>query len=187
MSDQPSTETVEKKNESNTQDVKDENKEQDSWKNGEKFDAEKAQALIEKLREEAKGKKALEKKVSEFETKEKELAQKDMTELQKAQLRLDELEKENKAIKRSQMQRTATDKFKLPSEFAELLPGETLEEMEAKAESLSKALPKQNNLPNLNPTNPNGNVSETRDQKKARLAGGSTDIFARGGGVNFVD
>lgn len=149
---------------------------------GEPFDAERAKALIDKLRNEVKALKPFEKKAVELEALKRQQEEAEMTELQKAQKRIAELEEKTKAAERREMQRQAADKFKLPPALAELIPGDTLEAIEAKAEELAKALPQAKPPTNLSPTNPSGNTAETEAQKRERLLGGSKDIW-KGGGV----
>lgn len=148
----------------------------------EPFDAERAKALIDKLRGEVKALKPFEKKAVELEALEAKRKEAEMTELQKAQKRIEELEAVTKAAARREMQRAAAEKWKLPPAIAELIPGDTAEAIEAKAEELAKALPGAKPTTNLSPTNPAGNAAETEAQKRERLLGGSKDIW-KGGGV----
>lgn len=150
----------------------------------EPFDAERAKALIDKLRGEVKALKPFEKRVTELEALKRQQEEAEMTELQKAQKRVAELEASVKAAERREMQRQAAEKYKLPPAIAELLPGDTQEAIEAKAEELAKAIPQKPTAPNLSPTNPAGNTAETPDQKRERLMGGAKDIW-KGGGVNW--
>jgi len=144
----------------------------------EKFDKDRAMDLIKKLRGENKelGKKA--KKADEFELAETKRKEAEMTELQKAQAKVAELEAKVKADARRELQRVIAAKHKLPAELADLLPGETEEEMEAKAAALAKAIPA---VPNLSPNNPPGNAQETEAQKRERLLGRKTDFWVGGG------
>lgn len=176
MSDKPvSTETAETNNDTKTNAQgaasTTQPEEQDTWKNGEKFDAEKAQALIEKLRSEAKGKKDLEKKVAAFEKAEQDRKDAELSELEKANKRIAELETKTKAAERREMQRQAAEKHKLPAALAERLKGETAEEIEADAEELFKTLPKTQQQGS--PTNPpSGGVVKTDQQMREFLRGG---------------
>lgn len=147
------------------------------------FDAERAKALINKLRDEVKALKPIEKQYQELKTAEEKRKEAEMTELERAQKRIAELEGMTKAQARREMQRTAAEKYHLPAAVAELIPGDTIEDIEKKAEELSKVIPQKPN-PTLNPTNPNGNAEETEAQKRERLFGSSHDIF-KGGGVNL--
>lgn len=149
----------------------------------EPFDAERAKALIDKLRGEIKTLKPYEKQVSELKAAEDKRKEAEMTDLQRAQKRIEELEAGAKASARREMQRAAADKYHLPAAFADLIPGDTQEDIDKKAEELSKAIP-QPRTPTLNPTNPQGNAQETEAQKRDRLFGTYSDIF-KGGGVNF--
>lgn len=148
------------------------------------FDAERAKALINKLRDEVKALKPIEKQYQELKTAEEKRKEAEMTELERAQKRIAELEGMTKAQARREMQRSAAEKYHLPSAIADLLPGDTQEDIDKKAEELSKAIPQSKQSPTLNPTNPSGNAQETEEQKRARLFGNYQDIF-KGGGVNF--
>ena len=155
----------------------------ETWKDGEKFDPEKAQALIEKLRAENKALKPYEKKAAEFEALQKAQAEKDLTELQKLQKHNAELELQIKANARREMQRQVARELKLPDALAELLPGDDLETMKAKATELAKALPTN---PSLTPSNPPaGKIAETDAEKKQRLMGTPSADIWKGGGVRW--
>lgn len=147
------------------------------------FDAERAKALINKLRDEVKALKPIEKQYQELKSAEDKRKEAEMTELERAQKRIAELEGMTKAQARREMQRSAAEKYHLPAAVAELIPGDSLEDIEKKAEELSKVIPQKPN-PTLNPTNPNGNAEETEAQKRERLFGSSHDIF-KGGGINL--
>ena len=149
----------------------------------EPFDAERAKALINKLRDEVKALKPIEKQYQELKTAEEKRKEAEMTELERAQKRIAELEGMTKAQARREMQRSAAEKYHLPAAVAELIPGDTQEDIDKKAEELSRAIP-QKQTPTLNPTNPAGQAQETEEQKRARLFGNYQDIF-KGGGVNF--
>ena len=148
------------------------------------FDAERAKALINKLRDEVKELKPKAKKADEFELAEKSRKEAEMTELQKAQARIDELTAQTKAADLRELRRKVGEAAKLPPAIYELLPEMEEEAMKAKAEELAKAIPQQKTTPTLNPTNPNGNAEETEAQKRERLFGSSHDIF-KGGGINL--
>lgn len=153
-------------------------------KDGTPFDAERAQALIDKLREENKAAKAAAKKLAEYEAAEQKRKEAEMTELEKLTAQNAELAKKIEQAERREMQRAAGDKYKLPAEFTELLKGTTPEEMEAHAKKLADALPK---TAKLNPTNPPaGGLTETREQKRARLLGTDTSLF-KGGGIKWPE
>ncbi len=149
----------------------------------EPFDAERAKALINKLRDEVKTLKPIERQYQELKTAEEKRKEAEMTELERAQKRIAELEGMTKAQARREMQRTAAEKYHLPAAIADLLPGDTQEDIDKKAEELSKAIP-QKQTPTINPTNPSGNAQETEQQKRDRLFGTYQDIF-KGGGVNI--
>ena len=136
----------------------------------EPFDAERAKALIDKLRDEVKALKPFEKKAADFEKLQKEQADKDLSELQKAQKTIAELEAKTKAAERREMQRQVAKEYKLPDEIAELLPGDDLETMKAKAVLVSKAIPAS--TPSLSPTNPGSKAATvTDDQRRAFMFG----------------
>lgn len=139
---------------------------------GQPFDAARAQALIEKLRAEAKDLKARAKLADDLQAEKAKRDEAEMTELQKAQKRLAELEAEVTASKRRELQRATAEKYKLPAAIADLLPGDTAEQMEAKAKELAETLPKPQTI--QSPTNPgNGSQGITDAQRRAFLYGGS--------------
>lgn len=135
---------------------------------GKPFDAERAQTLIEKLREENKAAKAAAKKLAELEAKEREREEAEMSELEKLTSKNAELEKQLHEM----AQRAAAAKYNLPAELVTRLVGSTPEEVEADAAKLAAALPKQ---ATLNPTNPAGTkAGMTDEQRRAFLYGGGS-------------
>lgn len=136
--------------------------------------------------ENAARRKALE--TLEAEKKAKEEAE--LSELEKANKRAEEAETRLNLLEHARLQEKAALKFKLPSELAERLKGNTIEELEADAEALAKLLPKVSG-PLASPTNPGAGaeLKETEAQKVARLLGSPPNIFspeyseAHGGGV----
>jgi Arc/MetJ family transcription regulator len=142
-----------------------------------------ASALKEANKEAATRRKQLE--ALEAEKKSREEAE--LSELEKTAKRLQETEAQLKTLSRREMQRQAAEKVGLPVAFVSRLQGETLEELEADAESMLAALPKpEKPQPGLHPTNPpEGTQSETIAQKKARLLGEQVNPFT-GGGVQWM-
>ena len=158
---------------------------------GEKFDAARAMALIEKLRGEIKELKVKAKKADELTEAEQKRKEAEMTELQKKQAELDKINAELKALRLTEMRRAAAVKTGLPLAFAERLKGETPEELEADAKLLLEALPKAPQTPKIEPTSPGpgAGVGETIAQRRARIYGSNVDPLdpnyakAHGGGV----
>ena len=165
MSTEPATtETVES---IQTQPVQD----TELGKDGKPFDAARAQATIEKLRQEASALKAKAKRADELEALEAKRNEADMTELQKLQKQNQELADKVKASERRELQRATAEKYKLPAAIADLLPGDTAEVMEAKAKELAETLSKQQTI--QSPTNPgSGGQGVTDAQRRAFLNGG---------------
>ena len=105
----------------------------------------------------------------EAERKAKEEAE--LSETDKLRKRAAELEAELKAAQIAALKQIAATKHNLPAELASRLQGETPEELDADAESLSKLIPKTP-APHVGPTNPGGTASggaETLEAKRARL------------------
>ena len=141
------------------------------WKDGEKFDAAKAQELIEKLRGEVRDLKPKAKKADDFEKAENDRKTAEMTELQKAQKLIDDLTAKTKAAELRELRRKVGEAAKLPAELYELLPEMEEEQMKAKAEALAMALPKPQ--PGLSATNPGASTGTvTEAQRRAFLNGG---------------
>lgn len=177
MSDQPTGETLEATEAA-----------QDAVEQAqETFDAERAKALIDKLRSEIKELKPKAKKAEELDAQAKAQAEKDLSEAQKLAKRLAEVEAELSATKRRELQTAVAKRHGLPDVLATRLQGETPEELEADAKALAATLPK----PNLPATNPGGNAQQgmTDAERRARLYGWGSSPFdadaARksGGGV----
>ena len=107
-------------------------------------------------------------KVAEAKAKELEVAQ--------SQLKTRELADKKRAI---------AEKVGLSAALSSRLVGETDADIEADAKALLETLPKPTKpAPGINATNPaSATTQETREQKKARLAGTSPDVFATGAGV----
>jgi hypothetical protein len=142
----------------------------ETWKDGEQFDAAKAQALIEKLRTEIKELKPKAKHADELEAIEARRKEAEMTELEKAQKIIDELTAKAKAADLREIRRKIGEAAKLPAAIYELLPEGTEDEMKAKADELAKALPKPQ--PGLSATNPGAsNGTITDEQRRAFLYG----------------
>jgi len=160
---------------------------------GKPFDAARAQALIEKQREELKAAKAAAKELAELKAAEAKRKDAELSELEKEKKARLELESQLKAATLREMQRAAAEKAKLPAEFADRIRGETAEDMEADAAKLAAALPKQPTI-KTDPTNPgNAERSETLAEMRERLMPKSVNIFdptftrAQGGGLVIND
>ncbi len=137
------------------------------------FDAERAKALIDKLRGEIKELKPKAKKAEELTEAEQKRKDAEMTDLERLNKQLADTQAELKAAKIATLQRDAATKHNLLPELASRLKGETLEELEADAKALAELLPKPQ-APRANPTNPGGNASgeaETYEAKRRRLLG----------------
>lgn len=143
---------------------------------------ERTRAALKKANAEAaKYRKAVE--TAEADKKAKEEAE--MTELQKANKRLSELEATLTQRELVDKKRAIAEKVGLPPALAVRLQGTSDEELEQDAKALLGSLPKPAPKPSgINPTNPpNPGQNETREQKKARLAGTPIDPFGSGGGI----
>jgi hypothetical protein len=140
---------------------------------GEKFDPERAMALIAKLRDQVKELTPKAKQAEALAAAQKQKEEAEMTELQKLNKRLAETESELVATRRASLAANIAAKVGLPAVFADRLKGETPEDMEADAKAILEALPKQSK-PQPGPVaNPgmNGQVGETAAQRQARLFG----------------
>lgn len=160
------------------------------------FDAERAKALIDKLRNEIKELKPKAKKADELSEAEQKRKEAEMTELDRLNKQLAEAQAEVKRTQLSVLRRDAAAKYSLPAELADRLKGETPEELEADAKALAALLPKAKPQPTTSPTQPGAIAGhpETKDQMKARLGiGVNPDIFApdfmkaHGGGAFTFD
>ena len=156
----------------------------------EKFDKERAMALIAKLRQEVKDLGGKAKKADELEAAELKRKEAEMTEAQKLAKKLAEAESRLKSMELQGMQRAAAEKVGIPLIFANRLQGETPEQLEEDAKLILKSLPETPKLPNINPTNPAGaSQGETAAQRLAQIHGQGADIFSPdamrklGGGV----
>jgi len=159
-----STEMVEAKTETEVQDTP------ELGTDGTPFDAARAKELIAQLREDAKGKKAIEKKLAELQAADEQRKEAQLSELEKANKRAAELEAKLKTTELREMRGRIGAEYKLPAEIAERLQGDTDEAMKADAKKLADALPKQ---PTLTPTNPpSGQATPTDAQWNAFLYGG---------------
>lgn len=137
---------------------------------GEPFDAERAQALITKLRDEAKEAKKAEKELATLKAAEEERKQAEMTELEKLTKKALDLETKLRATELREMRNRIGAEAKLPPVIAALLQGDDEEAMKAHAEQLFAALPK---AATITPTNPKtGDGKMTDAQKRAFLNGG---------------
>lgn len=159
----------------------------------EKFDAERAMALIEKLRNEVKELKPKAKQAEELAALKAKQEEAEMTELQKVTKRAQELEAQLKAAQRATTANSIAAKVGLPAVFADRLKGETPEEMEADAKAILEALPKPAQKPTQpGPTNPGaqGEKSKTHAEIVQELTGQrkfSSPFIAGGGVVGKLD
>ena len=160
------------------------------------FDAERAKALIDKLRNEIKELKPKAKKADELSEAEQKRKEAEMTELDRLNKQLADAQAEVKRTQLAVLQRDAAAKYSLPAELAARLKGETPEELEADAKALAALLPKAKQQPQLSPTQPGASAGhvETKEQMKARLGlDTNPDIFApdymkaHGGGAFTFD
>jgi len=155
----------------------------------EPFDRARAQALIDKLREENKAYKAKARKADELEAAEKARQEAELTEAQKLQKRLQEAEAELAKTRHTSLQITIAAKVGIPATLASRLTGETAEDMEADARSILAEIQKaaKPTAPSVGATNPGQQASanETREQKRARLLGTGSNPFSVGGGVHW--
>jgi hypothetical protein len=143
----------------------------EAGKDGEKFDAARAQALIDKLRAENKAAKAAERELIEIKANEMKRKEAEMSDLEKANKKAAELETKLKETETRERRARIGGEYKLPAEIAELLQGDDDETMKAQAAKIAAALPKS---ANLGPTNfPAGPASVTDAQRRAYLYGGA--------------
>lgn len=139
---------------------------------GQPFDADRAKALIEKLRGENKELTKAEKRLKELEAAEAKRQEAELSEAQKLQKQLESTQAELDTLKISALKRQAADKVGLPQALADRLIGKTPEELEIDAKALLETLPKQTKAGvTLSPTNPGGNAQagETDAEKRKRL------------------
>lgn len=157
------------------------------------FDKERAMALIEKLRGEVKELKPKAKKAEELEAEAQKRADAELSEMEKLKKSLADAESKMKAYETQQLRRAAADKVGLPAVFADRLKGETPEELEADAQAILEALPKQpkSTISSTNPAEPK--KGPTLAERRAELYGTNTNIFdtafakTQGGGVRFIE
>ncbi len=138
----------------------------------EPFDAERAKALIDKLRGEIKDLKPKAKMAEELSEAEKKRKEAEMTELDRLTKQLEEAQAELKRSKLEVLKQAAAAKHSLPAELATRLQGETAEELDEDAAKLAKLIPKTP-APRVGPTNPGGQSGETEtyEAKRKRLLG----------------
>lgn len=117
---------------------------------GETFDAARAMALIEKLRNQVKELSPKAKQAEQLAAAQKAKEESEMSELQKLNKRLADTESELRQTKRASTAAQIAARLGLPEALANRLQGETPEEMEADAKAILEALPK--------PTKPNPGV-----------------------------
>ena len=137
-------------------------------KDGQAFDAERAQKTIEQLRAEAKELKAAKKRLEELEKAEQARKESEMSEIEKLKARAEQAEAQAQALKRNEERRAAAEKVGLPLQFADRLKGETPDELEADAKALFEVMPKPSGKTNI--TNPgNQPTKETDAERRKRL------------------
>ena len=144
--------TEEAKAEDTTQEVADQ---AEVGKDGKPFDAARAQALIEKLQGENRALKPKAKLADELTAAEKKRADAGKSDLEKAQ---SERDAALKALETTNKKLVAV-KYSLPEEFASRIVGSTLEEMDADAAALAKALPAKKATEDKVVTNPTNMAS----------------------------
>lgn len=155
----------------------------------EPFDRARAQALIDKLREENKGLKSKAKKAEELEAAEQARKEAEMTEVERLKAELQKYQTELARREREALQSSIAAKVGLPAALAARLSGETPEEMEQDAKAILAEIQKvaKPTAPPVGVTNPGPGATqaETVEQKRERLLGKRADPFA-GGGVIYV-
>lgn len=138
---------------------------------GEPYDAERAMALIKKLREENRDLRPLAKKAADLEVEAKKKADAELSEVERLKKHNQELEAKVHEAELREMRRSVGTEYKLPQAIADLLPGGDLETMKAKAAELAKAIPQQS----LSPTNPNNAQGKPSDAERRAF------MFGNGG------
>jgi chromosome segregation ATPase len=143
-------------------------------------------ALKEANKEAAQRRKQLE----AIESEKTKTSQGELSELQKLQQQVQELASKLAGKEKAETRRAIAERTGLPAALADRLQGETPEELEADAKAMLAALPQNQTTIappaslRISATNPaNAQVGETREQKKARLMGGNSDVFSGGGVV----
>lgn len=158
-------------------------------------DVSKLKSALDKEREANKELRKRAKLADELEAAEAKRKDAELSEMEKRDKRIAELEAREEELARKDLMRQAADKFNLPPSLAKRLQGETLEELEADAEELSKEVPAKQQ-PKVSPTQIPGDSdqTETAEQKRYRIyQGNATDVFDpkkavdMGGGVFLND
>jgi multidrug resistance efflux pump len=139
----------------------------------EPFDKERAMDTIKKLRETEKQYKKDRTELERLRQLEEERKKAEMTESERLKAELEQVRANLKQQTIQNQQRRVAAKVGLPDEFAELLKGETPEELESHAKKLLDAMPKQKAAPNSGVTAPGDNTvsGESEAEKRRRLFG----------------
>jgi hypothetical protein len=138
-------------------------------KDGKPFNAERAQALIDKLDAEAKEGKKAAKRLAELEAKEKAREEAELSELEKARKESAELRAMVTAAERRELQRSVAEKVGLPAILANRIQGDDEASMTEDATALLAAIPAKV-APKINPTNPGEpQTGETDAERRERL------------------
>ena len=152
----------------------------------EPFDAARAMALINKLREENKALKPKAKKADDYEAAEQQRREAELTEAEKLRKELEKTKADLARREHEAMQATIAARVGIPAVFAARLTGETPEDMEADAKAILAEIQRlKPAAPAVGATNPGSNATanETPKQKRERLMGGHVDVFGSGGGI----
>ena len=132
----------------------------------EPFDAERAKALIDKLRQEVKENKAKAKRADELEAAEKKRKDAELSEAERLRKELEDASAKLAELTRKEMQRQAATEAGLPAALAERLRGDNLDEMTADAKHLLEVMPKAPKASNT-VTNPaTGQTQGESDQER---------------------
>ncbi len=137
------------------------------------FDKERAMETIKKLRETEKQAKKDRAELERLRQLEEDRKKAEMTESDRLKAELEQLRANLKQQSIQNQQRKVAAKVGLPDEFAELLKGETPEEMESHAKRLLEAMPKQKAAPNSGVTAPGDKTvtGESDAERRRRLFG----------------
>jgi multidrug efflux pump subunit AcrB len=137
----------------------------------EEFDAERAMATIQKLREIEKKAKRDAKRLAELEQAEETRKRAEMSEIERLQAENEAIKSKYQQAERENQQRSIAAEVGLPDAFALRIQGNDAEEMRADAEALLKAMPAKPPA-RVSTTNPaQGTQGETDAEKRRRLLG----------------
>lgn len=133
---------------------------------------------------------------SQFEDAEQKRKEAEMSEMEKLQAKLAQAESELQRVTLDRLKQRIATEMGLPAALASRLQGADEDELKADAEALLKTLPKQQQAPQIKPTNPGANAQDAKPTDKQRLSGiygGRTQVFdpvraaQHGGGVIWRD